>query len=110
MGVRILVGTEYEDGPDRAVLFDSCTDWAFGPVMDSREEAEGFLSWLGRRRIDPRLVEDSKLEANFHDFRVERDARLKLKCPGCGCSMADYVGATEGDRCEDCLEIEANAP
>ena len=37
----------------RAILADSSTDWAFGPVFPSPEDAEAFLGWLG---VDPRDV------------------------------------------------------
>lgn len=30
----------------RAVLTCTTSDWAFGPVFDSREDAEGFLNYL----------------------------------------------------------------
>jgi hypothetical protein len=40
MGIRIAV---FED--DRAILYESATDWAFGPVFDSIDHAEAFLAW-----------------------------------------------------------------
>jgi hypothetical protein len=56
MGVRILIGHEQGDGDftsDKAVLFDSVTGWAFGPVFRDAEtgetaedRAQAFLDWL----------------------------------------------------------------
>jgi hypothetical protein len=76
MGLRILVGHEQGDyGYERqiACLFDSVTDWAFGPIFhraengDSPEDlAQAFLDWLqeqaennGRdvRQLPPRELE-----------------------------------------------------
>ena len=48
MGYEIITA---RDG--RAILADSSTDWAFGPVFPSPEDAQAFLRWLG---VDPRDV------------------------------------------------------
>jgi|GEM_PF-2080932 hypothetical protein len=46
MSCEIIAAT---DG--RAVLNDTSTGWAFGPVFPSPEDAQAFLRWLGS---DPR--------------------------------------------------------
>lgn len=68
MGVRILVGDPKEhDSEDTACFYCSTTGWAFGPIMQSQEEAEMFLQFLGG--IDPRTLRDKELEAKFYEFR-----------------------------------------
>lgn len=74
MGCEILTAT---DG--RAVLTDTTTDWAFGPVFESPEEAETFCAWLG---TDPRDVmlrailegkePDAALEVRYLDWRIHQ--------------------------------------
>ncbi len=54
----------------RAVLADSTTDWAFGPLFPSPEDAHAFLRWLG---IDPRdLMMDAILHGQDADTALER--------------------------------------
>lgn len=60
MGVCIL---ESKDG--KSCLFCSTSDWAFGPVMNSAEEAEAFLQFLPG---DPRTYKDADLESKYYDF------------------------------------------
>lgn len=72
MSVRILIGREQGDRyNDSAVLFDSVTGWAFGPIFSEGEDgepsaedrAQAFLDWLrendGRdaRRLTPGELE-----------------------------------------------------
>jgi hypothetical protein len=71
MGVRILIGREQGSSIEHAVLFDSVTGWAFGPLFregDNGEAAEdraqAFLDWLDveghgdARGIDGRELEE----------------------------------------------------
>lgn len=62
MGVRIIEGDGY------AVLYCSTAMWAFGPVMEDRQEAKAFLGWLGK---DPRLVAERDLEYAYYSFSVD---------------------------------------
>jgi len=83
MGCRILKGEE-----GRAVLYCSTTDWAFGPVFWSYEQAERFLAWLretpneektlmGLSKSDPRSYEESALERLYSRFcREDHDETL----------------------------------
>lgn len=64
MALEVL---EVRDG--RAVLVDTGTDWAFGPVFESVDHAEAFLCWLGK---DPRQV---MLEATLAE--LDPDAALE---------------------------------
>ena len=66
MGVHILQNKE----DDHCCFYCSTTEWAFGPVMRSYEEAEEFENWL--KPTDPRKLKDSELESKNDDFRKER--------------------------------------
>jgi hypothetical protein len=60
MGLR-LTATE-----GKCALYDSVTDWAFGPVFDSPGEAEAFLRWTEAQGIeggDVRSLSMRELEA-----------------------------------------------
>lgn len=97
MSVGILV--HHGDGYEYAVLYDSGTMWAFGPVLCGGEaEAEAFLQWLeanpgtgllGMPGGDPRTLTSADLEAKYADFRVAmyecRDcgAWVRGECPSC---------------------------
>lgn len=65
MGIEIL--EDRRDG--RAVLYCSNTDWAFGPVFQSGEEAQAFLDWEDE---DPRQYTHQGLESAHSRFRKER--------------------------------------
>lgn len=72
MSYEILTAT---DG--RAVLADTGTDWAFGPVFESPEHAEAFIGWLGKDPRDLMLQAvlsgrdpDAALEAAYLDWLV----------------------------------------
>lgn len=77
MGIRILIGHEQGDSgisTEQAVLFDSVTGWAFGPLFSEHEEdgtsaedmAELFLAWLRKNQFDhPQQLTRGELE-NLH--------------------------------------------
>ena len=85
MGCRIISG--FRDGTHEcACFFDSVTEWAFGPMMGSTEEAEAFMTWLeadetratpifnsssGYKKdsADPRAYPDSDLRDRYTEFR-----------------------------------------
>jgi hypothetical protein len=62
---------EAGNGP-LGILYDSVTNWAFGPVFDSGDEAEAFLEYLGAR--DPRAMNDTEIEEAVAEFRSKRAA------------------------------------
>jgi hypothetical protein len=65
MGVRIT--------DDRNVaLFDSVTGYAFGPVFESRDDAEDFMAWFGDHPSSLRTTPNSTLEALVHAWHLER--------------------------------------
>ena len=69
----------------QAILYCSTTDWAFGPLFASHEEAAAFCAWLrehpdasrchslilGLTATDPRSYTDNGLEAQVADFRMQ---------------------------------------
>lgn len=63
MSVQILVGNNGVN--EQAVFYCTTTDWAFGPVMNSQEEAESFLRFI---HGDPRSREDGELSALYSEF------------------------------------------
>ena len=65
MAVKILEGTG--EGESRgAVLFCSTTEWAFGPVFNSAQEAMDFLEYCS----EPRTLTEAELLDAVHNFRV----------------------------------------
>jgi hypothetical protein len=46
MGVRIISNQSGDYGEKGAVIFDSVSGWAFGPVFDDYDAAQAFLDWL----------------------------------------------------------------
>lgn len=64
MGVHIL-----EAGADdnyKAVLYDSVSGWAFGPVFGCYEYAERFIGWFRRTEgIDPREATQEVLQSAY---------------------------------------------
>jgi len=73
MGVRILYDSERE----HACLYDSVTEFAFGPLFEDEDEAEQFLRWLeahdGR---DARRLSDDDMINMVHAFRHRTDKEL----------------------------------
>lgn len=90
VGCRIL----FDRDENRAVLYDSVTDWAFGPVfaahecgdrhLDAREVAERFCAWIVERnappehlviyyagRADPRIYRAGQLGQLYAQFLDE---------------------------------------
>ncbi len=91
MGCRILEDREEYS----AVFYCSTTMWAFGPVMQDREQAKRFLKYLGP--ADPRNLTDKDLTQSYSDFLVFDEEHChecgepntyKCKhgqCKGCDC-------------------------
>jgi len=92
MGIRLIIGKS--GNQEVTVMYDSATNWAFGPLFDSPEQAKAFLKWLeinpkepskygkffaGSTTSDPRLMDDSSLESAFAEFRL----RIQ-ECENCG--------------------------
>jgi hypothetical protein len=95
MGVRIL----YDPEADVACLYCSTSQWAFGPLFESREDAAEFVAWLRSRsagewakydkfkvddtgRCDPRVLTDRGLEQAVSDWlAARRDSEKALGWP-----------------------------
>ena len=83
MGVRILIGTEQGDTGinEKAVLFDSVTGWAFGPVIDEHEDgtsaedmAELFVDWLTKEgHEDARALSSEELKDLYDQWSGARE-------------------------------------
>jgi hypothetical protein len=98
MGIRILEG-DYDGTTSGAVMMDSVTEWAFGPLFDNGQEAELFILWHSReygkcvsRATQPQLAD------RFCEFR-----KLETTCAECGDWMLG------GAICEDCQESLSEA-
>ena len=68
MGVRIIQADGIGDSTG-AVFYCSTTGWAFGPVMEDREEAEKFLEFLSP--VDPRTLKDNELSERYAEFHKQ---------------------------------------
>lgn len=73
MGTRILEGVQGGDSHGRAVLYDSVTGIAFGPVFEDSDTAQAFLDFLSP--TDARKLSPKGLEVRYAAFLVEKDAR-----------------------------------
>lgn len=70
MSVRLVID-EYRG---KVALYDSVSGFAFGPVLDSEEEAETFLKLVEEETgTDPRALSDKTMERLFADFQKERE-------------------------------------
>lgn len=68
MSVRYLT-----DVDGRVALYDSTSDVAFGPVLQSPEHADDFLAWLA---VDPRAMHSDLLQTKherWHRARVDEE-------------------------------------
>lgn len=72
MSTRLLEGTYDGTHEGRVVLVDSTTEWAFGPVFESREDAEAFLAWCP---IDVKRLRPGELADAVWRFRQSRKSR-----------------------------------
>jgi len=74
MGVRIFVGHEgsLDDAEnERAVLICTGSNTAFGPVMESYEAAEAFLTWHNDNHYeDVRVLASGELESRHLTFKA----------------------------------------
>lgn len=71
MGVRILNGDGRGDSRG-AVLYDSVSGWAFGPLFDDVDDAEAFLSTL---TDDARALTDTELRTAYAKFEYAKEAQ-----------------------------------
>ena len=71
MGIWVLEG-EVHEGRWGAVLIDSVSEHAFGPVFESGTDAHSFLEW-GEDRTDPRKFSWQELEEEIALWEKDRD-------------------------------------
>jgi hypothetical protein len=64
MSIKIIEATGEGDSQG-AVLYCSTTEWAFGPVFRTVEDAQEFLVFCPR----PRGLSDPDLESRYADFK-----------------------------------------
>ena len=57
---------------DVALFYCDTSGWAFGPVMESADEAEAFLAWCGPRLGDIRSASDPEVNSELRAFRASR--------------------------------------
>ena len=91
MSCRIIEGHEMGRDDTVAVLFDSVTGKAFGPLFKDAADASAFMEWLeaaqerwvvardrlsskSRLTSDPRAYSDCRLDNMFCEFRKENEA------------------------------------
>lgn len=105
MSTHVLVSHDYE----RAVLVDSVTGIAFGPVItdsgfdDAEEQALHFLDWLAPR--DARRLSVDDLCAAYHAWRVDS------RCKACGTGFVDgRCDSCERLTCDDCRRWLGDGP
>jgi hypothetical protein len=79
MGQRIIVGKEQGSDREVAVLFDSTSGWAFGPVIEeddqghsAEDQLEAFLAWLedAAGGTDLRCMADAQVEQLMARWRA----------------------------------------
>jgi len=84
----MAVGIISEDkGIGLAVLYDTVTMTAFGPVMPSAAWAEAFLEWLG----DTAHIDPQEVSRRWDEFAPARE-----ECSGCGVAIAPKGGLCAG--------------
>ena len=66
MAVKILVDRETGE----SCFYQSTSEWAFGPVMQSDDEAVSFLDWMDSNGIRPALIKENELERAYCDFKL----------------------------------------
>lgn len=67
MGIRIT-------DSDHVAIYDSVSDWAFGPVFDSEESAQKFLNWTVENcyGADLRSMTPSELESVYGRYAKDQ--------------------------------------
>lgn len=100
MGIRILTNAD----DDMAMMYQSCADWAFGPViysngrMSAEALAEKFIEWAALRSRGPfEDWSDSWLEGKWVEFM----AMDWIECPEC---YGEEMVPQKQGVCQKCLE------
>ena len=112
MGVRAL--EEYDGG--RVVLYCSTTDWAFGPVFESKAHAQSLLTWL-RECPQPHTFHlgwnSGADPRNFLSCELEKAYSIWLSvtkpCTHCEVPFQPAEATNADQLCEDCYERQNEA-
>lgn len=76
MGIHILTG-RLDGTRDAAVLIDSVTGTAFGPLFTDEDEAEGFLGWLkSTYGKDARILGETRLHELVDLWRAIQETQV----------------------------------
>jgi len=103
MGCRIL-----EARTGEAILYDSVSGWALGPVFDCELDARSFLAWLHH---DARSIDTHSLRNVYREWIArrrpagvgvrscgERDPKNRYFCTRAHAHDGDHVAHDEEDR------------
>jgi hypothetical protein len=85
----------------KVALFDSVTNWAFGPVFDTEEDANNFLGWCERRGLeDVRLMSEQRLLWVYGQWHAALTAAADepeyRPCPTCAGGWEQYGRGCSG--------------
>ena len=75
------------DKDGQSCLYCSTTEWAFGPIFHTGEDAEDFLKWLG---TDPRHLTDGELEDKVAEWRQDTEDNEGMATRGEFIEPMDY--------------------
>lgn len=70
------MGLRYITSDDKTALYDSVTEWAFGPVFNTEHAADQFLDWLqaqGVRDGDARSLSTPDLVTLWESYCAETE-------------------------------------
>ena len=82
MSIHLVIG-KANGTDDAAVMFDSVTGWAFGPVFKCGDDAEHFITFVqAETGHDPRAAEPVHLEMLRHAWVVKRKGSLLTRVMG----------------------------
>jgi hypothetical protein len=100
MGIRILAG-KYDGTLERACMVDSVTGTAFGPLFDSGELAEDFVTrYAGLGHADLRTLTDAELKVAVDEWEADLCPACETStcaCDECGvrCATAHFPSCSE---------------
>jgi hypothetical protein len=76
MAVGIIEGNLVGEDHECAVIYDTVTEWAFGPIFKDVDEANAFLDYLLEKDLgDPRSFKDDELRDHYHEFLKVKDVK-----------------------------------
>jgi len=94
MSVRILVGYEQGSREEKAVMFDSVTGWAFGPLFsdasadggdNAEDRCQAFMDWAASPsggQVDARKLTMGELEDAYTAWLTLQEVGPRITDPG----------------------------